>query len=178
MNKLDDFISKRSGSTCRKNVTGMMVRFIVLSAFILLLNCVLWSCNKADVSDEEVTDPITDILGKWELRELIGYFSEKTDSYKPQGYIEYRQDSICVWYDYTTKKNTVLEYKLESYTLDGGLSTYYLHFRNLNINPELRYDLPDCGPYYSFTFVSKNKFKLIGYDCFLPTDIFIYKRLK
>ena len=93
-----------------KNLNNMNQKIIFRNAAILLLVTGIFSSCKGRMEDEEVTDPETAILGKWELVLLTGGVHEP-EKYEPTGYVEYLPDGRFGWYDYTTKEYTLFQEK-------------------------------------------------------------------
>jgi len=88
-------------------------------AAIAMMMAGCFSCtSKMNEVDEEVTDPETAILGKWELVEKIDCSRCPEKKHTPNGYVEYLTDGCFGWYDYTTKEYILYETK---YWLDKVL---------------------------------------------------------
>ena len=105
---------------------------------------IISSCS--DKIDNDI-DPETTILGKWELVQLTRFQGEQVIAHSPTGYVEYLPDGLMAWYDYTTKKYTMLErkYQLEEVVEDhdGFINKYWiLHYLGLWV------DLEDGTGYY------------------------------
>ena len=123
------------------------------------MNGLFVSCNK--MIDELDTDPEKAILGKWELVLLTRNVGDEIQ-HTPTGYIEYLPDSLMAWYDYATRKRTLLESK---YWLEEGVSsdvdfphTYWiLHYQGFSI--ESYPDSFGCNE-YQCTFFSNNRMGL------------------
>ena len=80
-------------------------------AAIAMIMAGSFSCtSKMNEVDEEVTDPETAILGKWELVQLTGgVYEHAPEKYTPTGYVEYLHDGRFGWYDYSTKEYILYE---------------------------------------------------------------------
>ena len=116
----------------------MKVRMFKIAAMMLMLAGSFASCsNKISDDKEEVPHPKTAILGKWELVLLTRNMGKDEIQHTPTGYVEYLPEGLMSWYDYTTKKHTLLEskYCLEevSYVNVQGIpdSNWYVHYQNL-----------------------------------------------
>ena len=94
-----------------------MKLFKFLCTFTLLL--FLCSCrNYSNSQMENDFDPITAILGKWELIRLYRNINDDIE-YTPNGYVEYLSNNRFGWYDYKGKNFTLYKVK---YRIDHKLS--------------------------------------------------------
>jgi len=94
---------------------------------IVLAGCLISCTSKSEV-DENVTDPETTILGKWELFQAQLGYNEYPQT--PKGYVEYFHDGSFAWYDNSTKVYTLFEEKYwldDSYELPGPGYIMYEH---------------------------------------------------
>jgi len=154
-------------------------------AILLLLAGNLFSCSDDKVNEEVDINPEKAILGKWELVLLNGASDEK--QYIPTGFVEYLPDGQMAWYDYATKKYTVLDtkYWLEKEDNPGGDPYWTLYYRGLWIKLDdgtrhlLYPDSQGCDIQHC-TFISNNRMGLTQLCVFAIAGsyTYIYKRKK
>jgi len=172
----------------------MKTKIFKTAAIVLMLAGSFSSCaNK--INDDEVFDPESTILGKWELVQVKGAIPEP-EKHNPSGYVEYLPYGQLGWYDYATKEYTLFEtkywlvkevennmenpneywivnYETSLVEIDnnrGGVDRYQV--------PPYYPDRPD-GALCRLEFVNKNTMKIFGGFCYLAyTPEFIYKRIK
>lgn len=145
---------------------------ILSGIFLLILAGNLSSCTK------DGTDPTKVILGKWELVLLTRNEGRDDIRFKPTGYVEYYPDSLMGWYDYKTKKYTLLEGK---YWLDFHESKENSIWNHCILHYEQSVDYPDhfsgCLE-YKCTFKSVNQMDLDQrcVDAVIGAHTYVYKR--
>jgi len=169
---------------------------------IVLLLATSYSCKNKMNNNEEVTDPETAILGKWELvllKSSVGNEQKQT----PTGYVEYLPEGRLGWYDYTTKEYTLFEHKYWVYkylNVEAHLEDVLREYWVLEYEKILaEWEYPDgekksfpVGPFQFFEnqyryvankfrlkFINQNTISLYGLDIFLAISVeHIYKRIK
>ena len=166
----------------------MTERIISYIAIVLLLAGSFVSC-KDKMNDEIDFDPENPILGKWELSYLTGGVGPAKKTCDPTGYMKYLPDGLMGWYDYATKKYSLLKckYRIENVVehnpVFGTITDYILIHYQLEDGTYVSYDvIPDflgCG-IESCTFISNELMCLhqtcsTGYPAF---EYAHYKRIK
>ena len=155
-------------------------------AIVLFLAGWFTSCSNK-MNDDLGTEKA--ILGKWELVEM-----QRSDKVhvplKPNGYYEFRPDSVAVWYDYNTKHTIVMKYWLESIPIDQSSikpkdNEWHLHFQSdpdgipdgirIGFYPELY-----VQGWMHCTFFSKNQIGMSNTidPTLVPPNIYMYQRKK
>ena len=113
------------------------------AALTLLFIGGIYSCSKNADSECLLDIPDELILGKWELVEIHSYYlsyyihsSVHEQPHQPNGYFEFRQEGIVLWFDYAKK-----EYSQEGIywiTRDIGVNCYYNH-SHLHVNLDIHF---------------------------------------
>ena len=173
----------------------MNMKIIKIIALLLVLSGSLIYCSDK-INDEPNPDPEKAILGKWELVLLTRNMGQDEQQYTPTGYIEYLPDSLMAWYDYATKKYTILERKYWLEEVDNPDSDnipnkyWILHYQGLwiGLGDGTGYysygDYPDCISYdcnrNKGTFFSNNRMGLIQLCVmdYVGSYTYIYERKK
>jgi len=166
----------------------MKTRIFNHLAILMMLVGNLSSCSNKMNDD---LDPEKAILGKWELVLLTRNMGKDEVQHTPTGYIEYLPESRMVWYDYATKKYTVLDgkYWLEEVVgeLENGIPKkgWNLHYQDLWIELEdgtgyCVYPDFQCCKKQSCSFISNNQMMLYQL-CLISITAdytYVYKRKK
>ena len=129
-----------------------------------------------------------EILGKWELREIID--SEGVlKPYEPTGYVEYLKDSLLGWYDYETEEYTKVIGKYWVDSLAGGYTVPYwmLHYGDYDNEIPISTNYNNMGEFFwshstslNCYFIDDDQMNLQTNDLLLwgENPIYIYKRIK
>lgn len=103
--------------------------------YLLLLCIVMSACSK----DDAPLDPQKAILGKWEF---VGYILGGQPEYpnQPKGYVEYLNDSLMKWNDYSTGEYKTLPGK---YWIDSLLHYKDVEFPDIGHGRKFMYEFYD-----------------------------------
>jgi len=172
---------------------------VAMTALCIVLAGCLISCTSKSEVDENVTDPETTILGKWELVYNYNQTLNVIRPFTPNGYIEYLPDGSLAWYDYAIKVYTLFEEKYwlndiyvllgPEHRVDDGIVLHYEttlkeveyatgEVMSILVGPS--FPDKDHGNQFHLTFKDSNTMYLYSLEVmsFAGTEYFIYKRKK